>query len=120
MSIETVAGLELDVHCKIAFTCTVDGHNKFWAGTQGVLVNKHHANNKPHIVVLRWGRIGTAGQGPDVKRFTSMSAATTYLKARIKDKVRKGYVQIKDTEAPAPTQPVKASTILEGEYAWDL
>jgi predicted DNA-binding WGR domain protein len=122
--IELIAGFEVDVVEKHELICTVDGHNKYWSGTFGVIKNAKGLS-KPFVVALNWGKIGNTKQVPDLKRFTSHSTAESYLRGRIKDKRNKGYVNATAaTDSPAgagaPLSAVFAASYNENVYEWDI
>lgn len=121
--VAVIGTTSVEVDEQYNLTCTTGGHNKFWSG----LVGKEMSSSiKPYVVVLRWGKIGTNGQGPDIKRFESKHVAKTYLNGRVRDKLNKGYVHASVappmTAAPeAPTlKAPRAVTFKEGQHKWDL
>jgi predicted DNA-binding WGR domain protein len=63
---------------------TNDNHYKFWNATM---------RDGGSLVVVRWGRIGTNGQG-QVKMFRSNGAALQFVAKKINEKRNRGYVVV--------------------------
>lgn len=120
-----MSGRQLAIASQIELTCTVKGHNKFWSATVAFHENPSSGTekNKPWIVILTWGRIGTVGQKLE-NRFVREHAAQSYLWGRKRDKIVKGYVETKtsfgagtlrkDAEIKVETPALNFST------EWDL
>lgn len=107
------------VHLKRDLICTADGHSKFWSGMMGEDLSTEKATTTPWLITLHWGRIGTTGNQPEIKRFNNKWEASKYLQSRITDKLRKGYID-SSPEAKTAAKAVKsASSQLEG-FEWDL
>lgn len=124
--ITDVKGVEhtVDVIRTENLVCKTENHNKFWRGILGKQTAVTRNITKPFVVVLRWGRVGTVGNGPAFKKFTNLPAAESYLLGRLRDKHNKGYVASTDPiphKAPnsiAPVVPV--SSYKTNAYEWDL
>jgi predicted DNA-binding WGR domain protein len=124
--ITDIKGVEhtVDVMRTENLICTTEKHNKFWRGILGKHTAVTRNVTKPYVVVLRWGRVGTVGNGPAFKKFTNLPAAESYLLGRLKDKYNKGYVVSNQSiphKAPntiAPVVPV--SSYKTNVYEWDL
>lgn len=119
MKKQEISGRNVEVFERHRLTCTTDGHNKFWVGVLGRdLSTPIIEGSKPWVVSLTWGRIGTEGQTPEFKRFTTLSTATTYLRARVKDKLQKGYVV--DNTKPVQEPKAPPASYVENTYEWDI
>lgn len=103
--------------------CKADGANKFWSGILGRLEKDVTRRVQPYVVVLRWGRIGTVGSGPEIKKFNSESSAISYFEGRLKDKWNKGYVSSNEPippKVPNTPQVTNAISYQPSAYEWDL
>lgn len=97
-------------------TCTENGHSKFWIGTKG-----NETSTDAPIVVLQWGKIGSAGH-TELKRFKNVWRRDTYFNDRVWDKRSKKYVTSREgLPALKPVAPKEAPvTISTANFAWDL
>lgn len=79
-------------------TCVEDGASKFWEG-----------ETRSATLVVRWGRLGTAGQSKE-KVLASPEAAEKELAKLLKEKRGKGYADADDTPSvPVPRVAKNAS-----------
>jgi len=110
----------LDVLDTKHLECTNEGHNKFWKAVLGRETTAPVIDgSKPWVVSVTWGKIGTQGENKVVKRFTTLSAAHSYLRGRVKDKLQKGYVYIHKKEPSTATEKPSV-TYAENTYEWDI
>lgn len=104
--------------------CKENGSNKFWNGLLGRMAPDVTRKAQPYVVVLRWGRIGTVGSGPEIKKFNNESSAISYFEGRLKDKWNKGYMSsneaIPNKVPNTPEAPKTAVYFNSGSYEWDL
>jgi predicted DNA-binding WGR domain protein len=78
---------------RVYLECTEGNHYKFWSG---------EVETVPYIrLVVRWGRIGTAGQGKEYT-FPSIGAARAKLSEIAREKLAKGYREISRPIEPTP------------------
>jgi len=86
-------------HKPIYWECTIDGHNKFWAGqifeeeieVMGAM--GHTTNKTEYILERKWVMIGTEGQRME-QTYNDRYEAEKALETLIRDKENKGYLPI--------------------------
>jgi len=78
------------------------GSNKFWE------IEQPRAQDNQFVVWVRFGKIGTEGQyHPNV--FWSLRAATEHYQKKIREKLRKGYTDVRGSRnAVQETSPARA------------
>lgn len=115
-------GRTVDVYHHYTLQHTQNGHNKFWNAYAGVDLSPDPvASANPHVVVLRWGRIGTAGSKA-VNRFPNKTSAMKYLNSRYQHKMAAGYESALQDWAPASSAVVNTVSTYSGTQLteWDL
>ena len=88
------------------FTNTKAGSNKFW-----------YAALKNKTLIISYGRIGTTGQQLK-KEFTNKMLCNAEADKLIREKIRKGYREVK--ERPAVSQPASPFSPMNKETFWKL
>ncbi|MFT3936957.1 MAG: DUF4240 domain-containing protein [Chitinophagaceae bacterium] len=89
------------------FTNTKAGANKFWSVTQ-----------KNKTLIIRFGRIGTAGQQIK-KEFASKAICKLEAGKLLKEKIRRGYKEVKNQPAVLPKTSNQFSPITKQTF-WQL
>lgn len=109
----------VDVFEEHKLQCTEAGANKFWTAVYGQDLDPSTAldTKNSYIVLLKWGKIGTAGQD-QIKRFRTIPLAEAYLRGRLKDKMNKNYVVM--TGGGTVGVITQAAAVPYVETEWDL
>lgn len=84
----------------------VGGSRKFWEVS---LVRDDPPNC--YIVPVRWGRLGTAGQGKP-QRFASRYEAEEFIARKVREKLREGYVRVGTAALDRAAEPSECA------HAW--
>jgi len=130
--VETIPDSFKYLYASYHLKCTEEGSNKFWSiyavtdsltNPSGVTRDVPRPNGRVKVL-LRWGKVGLAGQ-TEVKSFVSPADAARYIEGRLKDKTKKGYrttlakyaIGFRTRGASPVASPRKAAT---QSFAWDL
>lgn len=102
--------------------CTTSGHNKFWKSwlcrNQNVTGSIFDWWSSPFVVKLHYGAIGTKG-AVLLKGFGTLIEAERYSSGRVKDKLDKGYITVRNTNITEIAK-TKAKKPVEFDSRWDL
>lgn len=115
-------GREFSVFERKTLKCVDDktNTNKFWQCALALHINpKKLEQNKPWVVWLFWGRVGTVGQKQE-KTFTTEHKAKTYMEQRFRDKISKGYEETSEPALKVRTDESKVGLSKFVDTEWDL